>query len=305
MSIKKLPVDLDELAAAMDQFERDTHEWFLDIQTGKVILIRREFLDMAEGKDDKDEDEDDLPGWQKKALEEARQIVEDTTERYQRVPECERHRGWQLMEDFVAEVPDPRLRERLERAIAGKGAFRRFKDQLFDYPDARERWFAFERDGKRQWAIEWLEELGIESTWEPPQPTKQTPADWKPTIVGVHHVQIAIPQGAEDAARKFYCEVLGLSEVSKPEALQGRGGLWVQAGDLPIHIGTERNARPSAKAHIAYQVTDLNKWRDRLAKSGIEVGGSIPIPGFDRFEFRDPFGNRVEFIQPKAPDDSR
>ena len=298
MSLKKLPVDLDELATAMDQFDRDINEWYFDAQTGEVILVGRESLDIAEEGDD-EEEEADLKDWQEDELERARQIVDDATERFHRVPECERTRTYGIMEDFIADVPDPRVKERLERAIGGKGAFRRFKDQLLDYPEVRERWFAFETEAKRQWAIEWLEELGIESTWEPPKPRRQTPADRKPSIVGIHHVQIAMPQGAEAAARKFYCDVLGLAEISKPEALQGRGGLWVQAADLPIHIGTELNHRPSAKAHVAYQVADLNKWRDRLIKNGVEVLDSVPIPGLDRFEFRDPFGNRIEFIQPQ------
>lgn len=118
-------------------------------------------------------------------------------------------------------------------------------------------------------------------------------------IRGIHHVQITIPRGAEETARTFYCGVLTLSKIEKPESLKGRGGLWVQVGDRAVHIGTEEGFdRLSTKAHIAYEVDDLTFWRDRLAQEGITAETGIPIPGYDRFEFRDPFGNRLEMIRP-------
>lgn len=113
----------------------------------------------------------------------------------------------------------------------------------------------------------------------------------------IHHVQITVPRGAEDEARRFYCELLGLEEIEKPESLHARGGLWLAIGDQQIHIGTEeRVEREVTKAHVAYEVSELASWRAMLLSHGIEVLDSIAIPGYDRFEFRDPFGNRVEFI---------
>jgi catechol 2,3-dioxygenase-like lactoylglutathione lyase family enzyme len=121
-------------------------------------------------------------------------------------------------------------------------------------------------------------------------------------ITGIHHVQITVPKGAdaEAQARAFYCGVLGLPEIEKPESLKGRGGFWLQVGDRQVHVGTEDGfdrLTASAKAHIAYQVNDVAAWRARLTAHGIEPDNSIPIPGYERFEFRDPFGNRVEMIQ--------
>lgn len=118
-------------------------------------------------------------------------------------------------------------------------------------------------------------------------------------IVGLHHAQITIPKGAEAPGRAFYCDVLGLPEIAKPPSLQGRGGFWLQVGDQQVHVGTEDSAaRSQTKAHLAYQVDDLAAWQARLAALGIAIGNSVPIPGYARFEFRDPFGNRVELIQP-------
>jgi catechol 2,3-dioxygenase-like lactoylglutathione lyase family enzyme len=119
-----------------------------------------------------------------------------------------------------------------------------------------------------------------------------------PRIVGLDHVQITVPRGEEEAARRFYCDLLGLPEIAKPEVLKPRGGLWLQAGDRQVHLGTEDGAdRRATKAHIAYRVIGLDAWRERLAGAGIAVEAAVPIPGCRRFEFRDPFGNRVEMLE--------
>jgi catechol 2,3-dioxygenase-like lactoylglutathione lyase family enzyme len=117
-------------------------------------------------------------------------------------------------------------------------------------------------------------------------------------IVGIDHVQITVPAHGVAAARAFYCGLLGLPEVEKPEALRGRGGFWLQVGNRQVHVGTEDGVeRRATKAHVAYAVRDLEAWRGRLAAAGVKILNGVPIPGFERFEFRDPFGNRVEFIQ--------
>jgi catechol 2,3-dioxygenase-like lactoylglutathione lyase family enzyme len=115
----------------------------------------------------------------------------------------------------------------------------------------------------------------------------------------LHHAQITIPKGAEVQARAFYCALLGLPEIEKPASLHGRGGFWLALGDVQIHVGTEDGiTRTTTKAHLAYQVDDLPAWRAHLTAAGFQIGASVPIPGYDRFEFSDPFGNRVELIQP-------
>jgi catechol 2,3-dioxygenase-like lactoylglutathione lyase family enzyme len=117
-------------------------------------------------------------------------------------------------------------------------------------------------------------------------------------IVSIHHAQITIPKGAEDAARAFYCGLLGLKELEKPESLAGRGGFWLEVGDRQVHVGTEDGVERSAtKAHVAYLVDDLESARGKLEANNIKILEGIPIPGYSRFEFRDPFGNRVEFLQ--------
>jgi catechol 2,3-dioxygenase-like lactoylglutathione lyase family enzyme len=117
-------------------------------------------------------------------------------------------------------------------------------------------------------------------------------------ILSLHHAQITIPFGAEDEARRFYCGLLGLKEIDKPGSLAGRGGFWLEVGDRQVHVGVENGVeRARSKAHVAYLVDDLESTREKLIGDKVEILDGIPIPGYLRFEFRDPFGNRVEFLQ--------
>ncbi len=121
-------------------------------------------------------------------------------------------------------------------------------------------------------------------------------------ITAVHHAQISVPQGAEDQAREFYCGVLGLTEIPKPESLSGRGGFWLEVAGFQVHVGAEDGVdRSRSKAHVAYLVIDLAHWRAKLAAANCVPVDGVPISGYERFEFRDPFGNRVEFLQKTDP----
>lgn len=118
------------------------------------------------------------------------------------------------------------------------------------------------------------------------------------SVLRLHHGQVSIPKGAEDQAREFYCTFLELREIEKPESLKARGGLWIQLGDMQVHFGAEDGVdRRATKSHLAYEVKNLEQWREKLKGKGIEAQDGIPIPGYNRFEFRDPFGNRVEFLE--------
>ena len=117
-------------------------------------------------------------------------------------------------------------------------------------------------------------------------------------LLNVDHAQITVPNGSEESARQFYCGLLGLEEVAKPEALQGRGGFWLQLNGFQIHVGTEDGFdRTGTKAHLGYIVDDLDGWRKTLIDNGVAILEGVQIPHFRRFEFRDPFANRVEFLE--------
>jgi catechol 2,3-dioxygenase-like lactoylglutathione lyase family enzyme len=114
----------------------------------------------------------------------------------------------------------------------------------------------------------------------------------------IHHVQVAIPAGGEEQARAFYGELLRFDEIDKPENLVSRGGCWFQTGNLQLHLGVDKDFVPARKAHVAYEVDDLDKLRRRLETAGYAIAEDEPLPGYDRFYVADPFGNRVEILQP-------
>ncbi|MAY54943.1 MAG: glyoxalase [Gammaproteobacteria bacterium] len=116
-------------------------------------------------------------------------------------------------------------------------------------------------------------------------------------IVGLDHVQLAMPRGKEAQARAFYCDVLGMSEVPKPATLASRGGVWFERGVVKIHLGVEDEFRAARKAHPALVVTELGELIRTLAANGYEVLEDTGIPGVCRAFSHDPFGNRIEFIQ--------
>jgi catechol 2,3-dioxygenase-like lactoylglutathione lyase family enzyme len=118
---------------------------------------------------------------------------------------------------------------------------------------------------------------------------------------GLHHVLLAIPAGSEDALRAFYLGVLGMSEVAKPPALAARGGLWVRADRLELHLGVEADFRPARKAHPGIRVRNLDGLAAHLAEHGVAVEWDESLfPGHRRCYVADPIGNRLEFIERDA-----
>ena len=115
---------------------------------------------------------------------------------------------------------------------------------------------------------------------------------------GLHHVLLAIPAGSEDALRAFYVGKLGMGEVAKPPALAARGGLWVRADHLELHLGVEADFRPARKAHPGIRVADLDALAAHLVAQDIAVEWDTSLfPGHRRCYVSDPVGNRLELIQ--------
>jgi catechol 2,3-dioxygenase-like lactoylglutathione lyase family enzyme len=117
-------------------------------------------------------------------------------------------------------------------------------------------------------------------------------------VVGLDHLQLAMPAGREAEARGFYGDLLGLAELKKPPHLQVRGGVWFALGSQQLHLGVEKDFRPAQKAHPAFLVNDLGGLRTRLAQHGYAPYEDEPLAGFNRFYVADPFGNRLELLEP-------
>jgi catechol 2,3-dioxygenase-like lactoylglutathione lyase family enzyme len=120
------------------------------------------------------------------------------------------------------------------------------------------------------------------------------------TVEGVHHVQLAMPPGGEAEAQRFYVHVLGFVQVEKPQHLATRGGCWFRSGPLELHLGVEEGFRASAKAHVALRMRGLSALRAGVEGAGLPIEDDTQLDGHERWYVRDPFGNRLEFIEEVA-----
>jgi len=116
----------------------------------------------------------------------------------------------------------------------------------------------------------------------------------------IDHVQIAIPSGGEARARAFYGDLLGLVEVPKPPALAARGGCWFESGAIKVHLGVEQDFRANVKAHVAFEVDDVQALSELAQAAGYTVKLDDEIADVERAFVFDPFGNRLEFLRPLA-----
>jgi catechol 2,3-dioxygenase-like lactoylglutathione lyase family enzyme len=117
----------------------------------------------------------------------------------------------------------------------------------------------------------------------------------------LHHVQVSCPAGGEPQVRRFYAELLGLTEVPQPPVLAARGGVWFRGDAYELHVGVEQPFAPARKAHPAFVARDdaaLQSLADRLSAAGFEVSWDDSFPGYTRFHTFDPHGNRVELLSP-------
>ncbi|WP_329395176.1 glyoxalase [Streptomyces lydicus] len=134
-------------------------------------------------------------------------------------------------------------------------------------------------------------------------------------ITGLDHVQLVAPPGTEDTLRAYYGDLLGMTELPKPPALAARGGWgspllersrelggWFEAGTAYLHLGIDPSFRPARKAHPGLRVTDIDAFATRLTAAGAPVTWDDGLPGHRRFYTTDPVGNRLEFLEPTAPD---
>ena len=125
-------------------------------------------------------------------------------------------------------------------------------------------------------------------------------------LAAVDHVQLAAPPGSEDALRRYYVDVLGMTELPKPPVLAARGGCWFAAGAVRLHLGIEDvpaeggkcHFRPARKAHPGLRVTGIEAYAARLKSLGASVTWDHDLPGHRRFYSEDPVGNRLEFLEP-------
>jgi hypothetical protein len=124
-------------------------------------------------------------------------------------------------------------------------------------------------------------------------------------VVCLEHVQLAMPAGGEALARAFYRDALGIPEIPKPPHLAKRGGCWFERDALKIHLGVEAEFRPARKAHPALLVENLRALQTKLGSLGYVIRNDEPLEGYHRIYVDDPFGNRLELMEPTSIQDIR
>lgn len=174
--MKKLKVNFDEIQKAMEDVVRDTFDYFIDLGTGEVMAFSEEILNEVKSRlyeSDSDEigdeieyiefdEEPEIPDWMVDEVELVLEILLDNNERFIRIPERESHSAYRSMSEFLDTVDDISLREELSTVLNGKGAFRRFKDILLQYPKERKRWHGYNAKTIKWEVIEWLTSIGVE-----------------------------------------------------------------------------------------------------------------------------------------------
>ena len=99
---------------------------------------------------------------------------------------------------------------------------------------------------------------------------------------------------------RFYEGLLGIPEVTKPEPMASRGGCWFEAGGLKVHLGVDPEFNPATKAHPALIVSGIRSLVTSLEAAGVAARWDDELPGWDRAFIADPFGNRIELMEPRA-----
>ncbi|HEV8659147.1 MAG TPA: hypothetical protein VGS96_11010 [Thermoanaerobaculia bacterium] len=151
-----LPVLLDDVARELDGLMEQSRA-FINRETGDIFVVTDDELSLVE-EGDEDEEDDDLPEWQKEMMPTIREIVDG--EKWLPLPNKFDIHEWEIMRRFADSVEDDDLSDDLHRAIHGRGAFRMFRATVED-AGVREGWFAFKHEALREMAREALEELGI------------------------------------------------------------------------------------------------------------------------------------------------
>jgi hypothetical protein len=155
--MKKPKVDVEEVAMIMDNQGRFGAEYYLDKETGETVAIPDELMRAL----DEEDSPEDLPKWELELLPVAKEIFEGS-ERYEEIPTRPSGEAYRIRVDFTANVRDPKLRSKLGSSLQARGAFRRFRDTLCQFPEEEKKWFRFQAEKDKEEVKDWLAGIGIE-----------------------------------------------------------------------------------------------------------------------------------------------
>ncbi|WP_394788639.1 VOC family protein [Rhodoferax sp.] len=120
-------------------------------------------------------------------------------------------------------------------------------------------------------------------------------------IHSIHHAQLAFRAGDEAQIRRFYNQLIGLTEFKAGHQPVSGTPLRFVAGQQRIDLVPTDNWQPNPiPSHLAFEVQDLPSLRRRLLSAEVELEESRPLVGHLRFYVKDPAGNQLEFLEPDA-----
>ena len=172
--MRKLKINRMDFETAFELSSYETTA-YLDTETGVVIFVEDYVVDQLEellaDVDSEDieavlQTQADLTDIERQQLLDAARIEGDVDNRYRMIPKQDSRDGYRDMQEYIWSMEDEHLRELLEVAIQGSGAFRRFKDVLYRYPEAQENWFRFRDEREKQRISDWLASQGVEPEFE-------------------------------------------------------------------------------------------------------------------------------------------
>ncbi|MDA8083151.1 MAG: UPF0158 family protein [Nitrospiraceae bacterium] len=167
-------IDFDEVQKAMEDIAREAFDYFLDTETGQVVILSEDILekarsiladsyeeDLAEFEAVELDEECNLPEWAEDEVELALDVFVHQQERFRRIPERRPEHVYEAMQGFAASLEDRDLGLALREILEGKGAFRRFKDALQAHPKEKKQWYGYNAMMARKEISAWLGSIGL------------------------------------------------------------------------------------------------------------------------------------------------
>ena len=118
-------------------------------------------------------------------------------------------------------------------------------------------------------------------------------------VTKLNHVNVTVPAALEEAAKRFYGELMGLEQIEKPDGPRKYIGAWYQLGESQLHLSVEDGPRNEASnRHVCYSVSDIPGALAAFRSAGVEVISEEQlVNGGSRFFVRDPAGNLIEITK--------
>ncbi|MBZ0156097.1 MAG: UPF0158 family protein [Alphaproteobacteria bacterium] len=154
--MKKVPLDIDEVAFAMEIQSGNGMLSYLDTDTGEVIKIFSYIIDGLEAGEEISAAE--APGM----VEYAEEILEDEMGRFMEIPTLSSEESYEIMIHFIETIKSEPVRNALLGTLQGKGALRRFRETIARWPELEQQWFAYHDKRLREEALRWLASIGVE-----------------------------------------------------------------------------------------------------------------------------------------------